>query len=189
MKRIYIATLNSLHGFASAFRSEAAAREEIIALLIALPVGLWVAPSAAWYVAMIGVLLVLIAVELLNTAVEKLADHVAPERNPKIGALKDYGFNFGAAAIYGYARAGHTENFNELMNKLPGEDFLGVDLRNGAAFYLANRFIFKGRSKVLNHLTIAAVCRSGDKFGATKFTKLEGDGGEGSDSVEADMDD
>ena len=104
-------------------------------------------------------------------------------------ALKDYGFNFGAAAIYGYARAGHTENFNELMNKLPGEDFLGVDLRNGAAFYLANRFIFKGRSKVLNHLTIAAVCRSGDKFGATKFTKLEGDGGEGSDSVEADMDD
>ena len=90
MKRIYIATLNSFHGFASAFKSEAAAREEIIALLLALPVGLWVAPSAAWYVAMIGVLLVLIAVELLNTAIEKLADHVAPERNPKIGVLKDY---------------------------------------------------------------------------------------------------
>ena len=96
MKRIYIATLNSFRGFAAAFKSEAAAREEIIALLLALPVGLWVAPSAAWYVAMIGALLVLIAVELLNTAVEKLADHVAPERNPKIGALKDYG----SAAVF-----------------------------------------------------------------------------------------
>jgi diacylglycerol kinase (ATP) len=96
MKRLYEATLNSLHGFVSAFRREAAVREEIIALLLALPVGLWVAPSAAWYVAMIGVLLALIAVELLNTAIEKLADHVAPERNPKIGVLKDYG----SAAVF-----------------------------------------------------------------------------------------
>ena len=91
MQRLYHATLNSLRGFAAACKSEAAVREEIIALVVAVPAGLWVAPSAAWYVAMIGVLLVLIAVELLNTAIEKLADHVAPEQNPKIGALKDYG--------------------------------------------------------------------------------------------------
>jgi diacylglycerol kinase (ATP) len=96
VKRLYYATLNSFHGFVSAFKSEASAREEIIVLLLALPVGLWIAPSAAWYVAMIGVLLVLIAVELLNTAIEKLADHVAPERNPKIGMLKDYG----SAAVF-----------------------------------------------------------------------------------------
>jgi diacylglycerol kinase (ATP) len=96
VKRLYDATLNSFRGFASAFKSEAAAREEIIALLLALPVGLWVAPNAAWYVSMIGVLLVLIAVELLNTAIEKLADHVALERNPKIGVLKDYG----SAAVF-----------------------------------------------------------------------------------------
>ncbi len=36
------------------------------------------------------------AVELLNTAIEKLADHVTPERNPKIGVLKDYG----SAAVF-----------------------------------------------------------------------------------------
>lgn len=102
------------------------------------------------------------------------------------GDLKTHGFNFGAATVYGYARAGHTQNFNEYMDKLPGENFLGKDLRNGAAFYLGNRFLFKGRSRVLHHLTIAAVCRAGDRFGANKMTKLEGD--DYGDSVEADMD-
>jgi diacylglycerol kinase (ATP) len=45
---------------------------------------------------MVGVLLVLLAVELLNTAIEKLADHVTPEMNPKIGLIKD----FGSAAVF-----------------------------------------------------------------------------------------
>jgi diacylglycerol kinase (ATP) len=88
--------LNSFHGCFNAFRSEAAFREEAVALILALPVGLFVAPSPAWYVAMIGVLLILLAVELLNTAIEKLADHVAPERHPQIGLIKD----FGSAAVF-----------------------------------------------------------------------------------------
>lgn len=96
MKRLYEAMLNSFRGFAHAFRSEAAVREEVVALILALPVAVFVAPSAAWYVAMIGVLLVLLAVELLNTAIEKLADHVTPETHPKIGLIKD----FGSAAVF-----------------------------------------------------------------------------------------
>ena len=96
MKRLYQAMLNSFRGFAHAFRSEAAVREEVAALVLALPVGVFVAPSAAWYVAMIGVLLVLLAVELLNTAIEKFADHVAPERHPQVGLIKD----FGSAAVF-----------------------------------------------------------------------------------------
>ena len=96
MKRLYSAMLNSFRGFAHAFRSEAAVREEVVALILALPIGVLVAPSVAWYVAMIGVLLILLAVELLNTAIEKLADHVAPEQHPKIGLIKD----FGSAAVF-----------------------------------------------------------------------------------------
>lgn len=88
--------LNSFRGFAHAFRSEAAVREEAAALILALPVGIFIAPSAAWYVAMIGVLLILLAVEFLNTAIEKLSDHVAPERHPRIGLIKD----FGSAAVF-----------------------------------------------------------------------------------------
>lgn len=96
MKRLYRATLNTLRGFAHAFRSEQAFRQEAAALLLGLPIGIFVAPSAAWYVAMIGSLLVIMAVELLNTAIEKLADHVTPEWNPKMRVVKDYG----SAAVF-----------------------------------------------------------------------------------------
>jgi diacylglycerol kinase (ATP) len=96
MNRLYKASLNTFRGLAYALRSEAALREEFVVLLLAVPAGLFIAPNAGWYVAMIGVLLLTIAVELLNTAVEKLADHVTPEWNAQIGAIKD----MGSAAVF-----------------------------------------------------------------------------------------
>ncbi len=45
---------------------------------------------------MIGALLVLLAVEMLNTAIEKLADHVTPDHHVEIGRIKDYG----SAAVF-----------------------------------------------------------------------------------------
>jgi diacylglycerol kinase (ATP) len=38
---------------------------------------------------LVGVILLLIAVELINTAIEKLSDQVTAERRPQIGAIKD----------------------------------------------------------------------------------------------------
>lgn len=96
MKRLYSATLNSLRGLAFGLGHEAAVREEAILLVIALPLGVWLAPGLAWYVAMIGCLLVLLSVELLNTAIEKLADHVTREQHAEIGRIKDYG----SAAVF-----------------------------------------------------------------------------------------
>ena len=96
MKRLYRATFNTIRGFAHAFRTELAFRQEVALLLLGLPLGIFVAPSAAWYVAMIGSLLVIMAVELLNTGIEKLADHVAPEWDSKIRVVKDYG----SAAVF-----------------------------------------------------------------------------------------
>jgi diacylglycerol kinase (ATP) len=40
---------------------------------------------------LLGVLLLLMIVELLNTAVEKLSDHVTPDTHPAIGRIKDMG--------------------------------------------------------------------------------------------------
>jgi diacylglycerol kinase (ATP) len=91
VKRIFSATLNSLRGLRYGFRREAALREELILLAAGLILGLFVAPTVAWYVAMIGVLLVLLGIEFLNTAIEKLADHVTPEHHIDIGRIKDYG--------------------------------------------------------------------------------------------------
>jgi diacylglycerol kinase (ATP) len=94
--RILRATRNTFRGLTFAVRTEAAVRQEVVVLAVAIPVGFFVAPSIGWYVAMIGVLWALMAVELLNTAIEKLADHVTPEWHSRIGAIKDCG----SAAVF-----------------------------------------------------------------------------------------
>jgi diacylglycerol kinase (ATP) len=94
--RIYLATLNSCRGFSHAARTEAALRQELVLLVLAMCAGGYLAPSPGWYVAMVGVLFAILALELLNTAIEKLADHVHPGRHPNIGLIKD----FGSAAVF-----------------------------------------------------------------------------------------
>ena len=96
IRRLYSATLNTLRGLAYAMKREAALQDELLALAVAVPVGLFAAPDAGWYVAMIGALLLVITAELLNTSIEKLADHVTPEWNQQIGIIKD----IGSAAVF-----------------------------------------------------------------------------------------
>jgi diacylglycerol kinase (ATP) len=96
LARIHAATLNTFRGLSQALRTEASLREECAVLAIALPLGAFVAPSVAWYVALIGVVLIVLSVELLNTGIEKLADHVTPEWNRDIGIVKD----IGSAAVF-----------------------------------------------------------------------------------------
>ncbi len=93
---LWAATLNTMRGFSCGVRLERAIRQETIVFVIAVPLGAVLAPSIAWYVAMIGALLGTLAVELLNTAIEKLADRVTREHEPAIGMVKD----FGSAAVF-----------------------------------------------------------------------------------------
>jgi diacylglycerol kinase (ATP) len=105
MKRIFSATLNSLHGIRHGIYTEAALREEAALLIAGVLLGLAVAPTWLWYVAMVGSLLVLLAVELLNTAIEKLSDYVTREQHVEIRRIKD----FGSAAVFcGICLAGLT---------------------------------------------------------------------------------
>lgn len=91
LKRLYLATLNSLRGLYFAVRNEDAVRQELCLLAVGIPLAAWLAPGLGWFVAMVSVLLVLPAVELLNTAIEKLADHVMPEYHEQIKVVKDLG--------------------------------------------------------------------------------------------------
>lgn len=91
MQRLYDAALNSLRGLSSAAKSESALRQELAALLLSFVVAPFVAPNIAWGVAMVGVVLFILVIELLNTAIEKFADHVTPERHVAIGTIKDIG--------------------------------------------------------------------------------------------------
>ena len=54
MKRLFSATINSLHGVAYGFRSEAALREEMVLLVAGVLIGLVAAPSLLWYLVMVG---------------------------------------------------------------------------------------------------------------------------------------
>jgi len=87
--RLLKATLNSWNGLRAAARSERAFREEIVALVLAVPAAFLVATDTWHRVLLIGVVVLLMIVELLNTAIEKLSDHVAPQRHDAIGRVKD----------------------------------------------------------------------------------------------------
>ena len=91
MLRLLKATLNSWNGLRAAARSEEAFRQELVAFLLAVPAAFVVATDTWRRVSLIGVIVLLMIVELLNTAVEKLSDHVTPHRHDAIGRIKDMG--------------------------------------------------------------------------------------------------
>ncbi|MDE2284564.1 MAG: diacylglycerol kinase [Hyphomicrobiales bacterium] len=105
MKRIYNATLNSIRGLRYGAAHEASIREEVILVAVGLALGTVLAPSVGWYVLLVGSLLVLLGIECLNTAIERLADHVAPDHHVDILRVKDYG---SAAVFCGICLAGLT---------------------------------------------------------------------------------
>lgn len=74
-----------------AIRSEQAIREELFALVLALPLSWLVGITAARRVELVAVILLLLMVELLNTAIEKLADRLTIEHDMQIGRVKDMG--------------------------------------------------------------------------------------------------
>ncbi len=87
---------NSLRGMILAARSEGAVRRELIALTLGLPSAVIISEELWAWAALISVLLLVLAIELLNTAIEKLCDHTTPEHHPAIGAVKD----LGSAAVF-----------------------------------------------------------------------------------------
>ena len=91
MERLLRATINTWHGLLAAARSEEAFRQELIALVLAVPLAFVVAGEAWKRLALIGVVGLVLIVELLNTAIEKLADRVNPAVDPQIGRVKDMG--------------------------------------------------------------------------------------------------
>lgn len=91
MLRFWRATINSWNGLVFAARSEQAIREELLALLLALPLAWLIGTTVVRRVELVAVVLLLLAVELLNTAIEKLADRLTTDHDPQIGHVKDMG--------------------------------------------------------------------------------------------------
>jgi diacylglycerol kinase (ATP) len=89
--RFWRATVNSRNGLAFAIRSEQAIREELAALLLALPMAWLVGVTMMRRFELVGAVVAVLIVELLNTAIEKLADRLTTDRDPQIGRVKDMG--------------------------------------------------------------------------------------------------
>ena len=91
MQRIVAAFFNSKRALGRAFQSESAVRQELILLAVSLPLSVLIAEETWKRVALVSVILVVLAVELLNTAIEKLCDHLNPAQHDTIGYVKDLG--------------------------------------------------------------------------------------------------
>ena len=91
--RAFVATCA---GIEAAFRSERSFRQEVAVLVAALPASFALTPDFFRRAELIGCLLAVLAVELLNTSIEKLCDHTTPQIDPMIKTVKD----MGSAAVF-----------------------------------------------------------------------------------------
>lgn len=91
MQRILRATLNTLNGLRAAASSEAAFRQELFLLALSVPLAFFIADDLWLRLLLVMMLVALLVVELLNTAIEKLADRVTLDHDPIIGKVKDMG--------------------------------------------------------------------------------------------------
>jgi diacylglycerol kinase (ATP) len=81
----------SLNGLRQAFLAEHSFRLEVYAFVVLGPVAFWLGATPVERVILFGSLLLVLAVELLNSAVESVADKTTPEFNELIGRAKDMG--------------------------------------------------------------------------------------------------
>lgn len=91
----------ALHGIAHALRSEHSLQFQAGAFVAAM-VGLAVLrPPAVWWALVLLASALVVAAELLNTALEELADHLNPQEHPRIRLVKDCAAGAVLAAVLG----------------------------------------------------------------------------------------
>ena len=86
----------SLKGLQSAFRYETAFRHELSLGVILVPLAFWLGRNKIEIALMIGSYLLVLAVELLNSAVEAVVDRIGTEHHELSGRAKDQG----SAAVF-----------------------------------------------------------------------------------------
>ena len=96
IRRIIRATRFSAQGLGHAWRHEAAFRQEVLGAAVCLPLAIWVGQSGLERALLVGTLLLVLIVELLNSAVEAAIDRHGDEHHELSGRAKD----MGSAAVF-----------------------------------------------------------------------------------------
>ena len=96
LRRIINAFGYSMKGLRAAFKYESAFRQETALLIILLPLAILFGQTIVDYSILIGSLLLVMMVELLNSALEAVVDRVSDEQHKLAGRAKD----MGSAAVF-----------------------------------------------------------------------------------------
>ena len=96
-RRLVSAFFYSIEGFSAAWKSEEAIKVEVVLLPILICAAIYLGDSRLEQALMISSVLLVIIIELLNTAIEKTIDRISHERNHLSKKVKD----IGSAAVLG----------------------------------------------------------------------------------------
>lgn len=96
LTRVWNAFFYSLEGLSAAFRHEDAFRQEVILAAILIPAALFMPAAGTGKALMVASVLLVLVVELLNSAVEAAVDRTSVENHPLAKRAKD----IGSAAVF-----------------------------------------------------------------------------------------
>lgn len=89
--RLWNALGYSRDGLAAAWKNEAAFREEVLLALVAIPLALYFGRTGVDRALLIGSIVLVLIVEILNSAVEAVVDKASPEKHELAKRAKDMG--------------------------------------------------------------------------------------------------
>ena len=95
-RRVVNATFYSVAGLRTAWRTEAAFRQECVAVVVLIPIGVWLGQSAVQRALLLCSCVFVLIVELVNTAIELVVDRVGTDHHELSGRAKDVG----SAAVF-----------------------------------------------------------------------------------------
>ena len=96
LRRVRNAFFYSMAGFSAAYKNEDAFRQEVLLALILVPLAFFLPVSGIGRAIMIGSILLVLMVELLNSAIEATVDRISIEHHALAKQAKD----IGSAAVF-----------------------------------------------------------------------------------------
>ena len=79
----------AIDGFFAAFKHEPSFREDLIFAILLVPLAIWLPVNAVSTALMIASMILILIVELLNSAIEWIIDYIRPEIHPLAKRIKD----------------------------------------------------------------------------------------------------
>ena len=89
--RLFKALGASYRGFRGAFRDEAAFRQELALAVVVIPTGLWLGRDGVERALLVAPMLLVLVIELVNSAIEATVDRIGLEHHELAGLAKDLG--------------------------------------------------------------------------------------------------